>query len=50
MDWVELAVETTSLGTEAVSALLMQAGALGTQIIDRADLPGQKELGEAWAL
>ncbi|MDD4080579.1 MAG: 50S ribosomal protein L11 methyltransferase [Eubacteriales bacterium] len=50
MDWVELAVETTSLGAEAVSALLISAGALGTQIIDRADLPEQEALDAAWAL
>lgn len=50
MDWVELAVETTSLGAEVVSALLIDAGALGTQIIDRADLPGQEALDAAWAL
>jgi ribosomal protein L11 methyltransferase len=50
MDWVELAVETTSLGAEAVSALLVDAGALGTQIIDRADVPGPEALRMTWAL
>ena len=50
MDWVELTVETTSLGTEAVSACLVAAGAVGTQIIDRADIPGPEALRETWAL
>ena len=50
MDWVELTVSTTSLGAEAVSACLVGAGALGTQIIDRADVPGPEALRETWAL
>lgn len=50
MDWVELTVATTSLGAEAVSACLVGAGAMGTQIIDRADVPGPEALRETWAL
>lgn len=50
MDWVEMTVETTSLGAEAVSALMMDAGALGTQVIDRADVPGPEALRATWAL
>ncbi len=50
MNWLELTVETTSLGAEAVSERLIAAGAQGTQIIDRADLPGPEDLAATWAL
>ena len=44
MDWIEMSVETTSGGADAVSAILMRAGAGGAQIIDRADVPGPDQL------
>ncbi|NLZ89371.1 MAG: 50S ribosomal protein L11 methyltransferase, partial [Clostridiales bacterium] len=38
MDWVEISVSTTAIGADLVSGALMEAGARGTQIIDRADV------------
>ena len=39
MDWVELIVHTTTEGTDRVSGILMDCGAAGTMIEDRADIP-----------
>ena len=39
MDWIELIVHTTTEGTDEVSSVLMDAGAAGTMIEDRADIP-----------
>ena len=50
MDWLELSVETESLGADVVSELLIRHGAKGTQIIDRADVPDPAEPGNRWVL
>ncbi len=39
MDWAEIAVHTTTQGSDLVSQLMIQAGASGTMIIDRNDIP-----------
>ena len=39
MDWLELIVHTTTEGTDRVSGILMDCGAAGTMIEDRADIP-----------
>lgn len=47
MDYLEAAIHTTTDGADIVSEVLMNAGAVGTQIIDRADIPesGQRKEG-----
>ncbi len=50
MDYIELTISTTTAGSEAVSELLMNLGAAGTQIIDRADLPDPDKPGKNWEL
>ncbi|MGI6725035.1 MAG: 50S ribosomal protein L11 methyltransferase [Christensenellales bacterium] len=39
MDWIQVSVTTVSGAADALSALLMDAGAKGTQILDRHDVP-----------
>ena len=39
MEWMEVAVHTTTQGSDVVSALLMELGSTGTEILDRADIP-----------
>ena len=39
MDYAELIVHTTTAGSDAVSDVLMEAGASGTMIEDKADIP-----------
>ena len=39
MDWIEITVSTNSEGADIVSEALMRQGAVGTQIVDRADVP-----------
>ena len=39
MTWTEIIVHTTTAGADPVSDLLMEEGAAGTQIEDRADIP-----------
>ncbi len=50
MDWTELSVATNSAGADLVSEALMRAGAAGTQIIDRADVPPPGKPGALWEL
>lgn len=50
MDYLELTVSTTHFGAEAISNILMEQGAQGTQIIDRADLPDPDKPGKNWEL
>ena len=50
MDYTELTVSTTTFGADTVSGLLMDAGAAGTQIIDKADLPDPDHPGKNWEL
>ena len=39
MDWLELIIHTTTHGADAVSEALISAGATGTMVEDRADIP-----------
>ena len=50
MEYIELTVSTTSEGAETVSDLMMDLGALGTQILDRADLPDPSKPTANWEL
>ncbi len=50
MEYKELTVSTTTFGADTVSALLMENGAAGTQIIDRNDLPDPDHPGKNWEL
>ncbi len=43
MDWIEASVTTTTGYADAVSELLMNCGAKGTQIFDRSDVPGRDD-------
>ncbi|NLW20557.1 MAG: 50S ribosomal protein L11 methyltransferase [Clostridiales bacterium] len=47
MDWIEASVSTTTQAADAVSEALIRAGAKGSQIIDRADIP-QAEAGPGY--
>lgn len=48
MEWIELIVHTTSEGTDRVSEILMDAGASGTMIEDRADIPDPDKPHGIW--
>jgi ribosomal protein L11 methyltransferase len=50
MNWIELTVHTTSAGADSVSALLMDAGASGTQTEDRADIPDPSRPHGIWEI
>lgn len=50
MDWIEVSVHTNTLGADMVSEALMRAGAKGTQIIDRADVPDADKPSGYWEL
>ena len=50
MDWCEVVVHTTTQGAELVSDALMDAGATGTEIVDRADVPDPRKPGAYWEL
>ena len=50
MEYMELTVKTASRGADAVSEILLEQGAAGTQIIDRADLPDPNKPGKNWEL
>lgn len=50
MDWIELSVSTNSQGADIVSEAMMHAGAKGTQIIDRADVPDPSKPSGYWEL
>ena len=39
MEWIELTIHTTTAGADLVSEALMQEGATGTMVEDRADIP-----------
>ena len=39
MEYTEITVSTNTQGSEIVSDLFLRLGAVGTQILDRADLP-----------
>ena len=50
MEWCEVIVHTQSEGADAVSELLMQGGATGTEIVDRQDVPDPSKPGVYWEL
>ena len=50
MDWIELVVHTTTEGADQVSSVLMEAGASGTMIEDRADIPDPAKPHGIWEI
>jgi ribosomal protein L11 methyltransferase len=48
MDWKKVTISTTTAGCEMVSAVLMEAGAAGTAVEDRADVEAQQRLSRDW--
>ncbi len=50
MEWIELIVHTTSAGSDPVSLLLMELGAGGTMIEDRADIPDPSKPHGIWEI
>lgn len=48
MDWKQITVATTTAGAEIVSEILMEAGAAGTVIEDRAEVEAQQRLPGDW--
>ena len=50
MDWIEISITTNTQGADIVSEALMRAGAKGTQIIDRADVPDPSKPSGYWEL
>ena len=50
MDYIEITVSTTSAASDAVSDILIGLGAVGTQILDRADLPDVEHPLHDWEL
>lgn len=50
MEWIELVVHTTTVGSDAISELLMQEGATGTMVEDRADIPDPSKPNGIWEI
>ena len=50
MDWVEIKVHTTTEGADLVSEQLMQEGAAGTMVEDRADVPDPDKPNGFWEM
>jgi ribosomal protein L11 methyltransferase len=50
MDWIELIVHTNTAGSDDVSSVLMEAGASGTMIEDRADIPDPTKPHGIWEI
>ncbi len=50
MQWCEAVIHTTTEGAEIISDLLMENGATGTEIIDRADVPDLTKPGTYWEM
>jgi len=50
MEWIELIVHTTTAGSDPVSSLLMELGASGTMIEDRADIPDPSKPHGIWEI
>ncbi len=50
MDWIEIKVHTTTAGAELVSEQLMQEGASGTMVEDRADVPDPAHPNGFWEM
>lgn len=50
MEWIELTIHTTTAGADIVSEALMQQGATGTMVEDRADIPDPAKPNGIWEL
>lgn len=50
MEWIELIIHTTTEGADHVSGILMEAGASGTMIEDKADIPDQDKPHGIWEI
>ena len=50
MEWIELIVHTTTEGSDPVSDILMECGASGTMIEDRADIPDPSKPHGIWEI
>ena len=50
MNWIELIIHTTTAGSEWVSDILMELGASGTMIEDRADIPDPSKPHGIWEI
>ena len=50
MDWVELTIHTTTMGADIVSEALMNEGATGTMVEDRADIPDPDKPNGYWEI
>lgn len=50
MDWIEIAIHTTTMGADIVSEQMMLEGAEGTAIEDRADIPDPSKPSGYWEL
>ena len=50
MNWIELIIHTTTAGSEWVSDVLMELGASGTMIEDRADIPDRSKPHRIWEI
>ncbi len=50
MDWIEITISTNTAGADIVSEALLRQGAVGTQIIDRSDVPDPDKPSGYWEL
>ena len=50
MDWVELTIHTTTMGADIVSEALINEGATGTMVEDRADIPDPDKPNGYWEI
>ena len=50
MDWIEVTISTNTMGADIVSEALLRQGAVGTQIIDRAEVPDPSKPNGFWEL
>ncbi len=50
MEWAELIIHTTSAGSDAISEILMEHGAAGTMVEDRADIPDPSKPHGIWEI
>ena len=50
MEWIELTIHTTTVGADLVSEALMQEGATGTMVEDRADIPDPSKPNGIWEI
>ena len=50
MNWIELIIHTTTAGSDLISEVLMELGAAGTMIEDRADIPDPSKPHGIWEI